>query len=338
MVREIAARVLGATGAPSASVLEALLDATEDPHQAVRFRAVQAFERLEACDEPVLARLRVLERDDEVRHVKRAAYKALKALDAVARERARRARPEPSEAFVSGPLSAAAARAEGERLGPERVLELLADGRAVVRANALRAVSLAADPGGLARKVLELLRDADLAVRVAATVAIASERLDPGRAVPQLLEALVGARPPFDEALVAAVAAYASDAHGPLVATLDDRAYKVLRTTGRVAPALGEELGATLARCLAADRPLTTRRNAAAVLGLMGRRVGSVATSALLAALTDPTPSLRLEAVNALARVEPGPIVAARLREMLRGEHRASLHHAVQRALRNMPG
>ena len=152
-----------------------------------------------------------------------------------------------------------------------------------------------------------------------------------------LLDALVGAEPPVDGVIVEAVALYGEDAHAPLIATLEERSYRVARTTGKVAPAFDERLARRLGNCLKHDRTVGVRRNAADVIGMMDGAAGKQGIKDLVSALSEPTPSLKLQVIGALARIAPGTDeIRTALRETLTFERRASIHRAVERALKQI--
>lgn len=333
MVREVCARVLGSTGKPTTSALTALLGALQDEHDAVRFRAVWALDKLDATDDKVIRTLMRLEMSETARHVKRAAYKGVKRLSALAQERRRAAEPEPSPELATVEMTSEIAVVEVSKLAPKQAVRLLGDGRAKVRANVARGITAAIDTDA-GQALLRGLKDASPEVRQASALSIARNRMDPQVAIPGLLDALVRAAPPVDEVLVQAVASYGEDAHGPLMATLAERSYRVARTTGRVAPAFDHILAKRLGDCLKHDRTTAVRRNAADVLGMMGASAGESAVSDLLAGLQDPTPSLRLQIIGSLAQIAPpSEEVRVALRNILTLERRASIHRAIDRAL-----
>jgi len=335
MVREVCARVLGSTGDPNKDTVRALLAALNDEHEAVRFRAIWALDKLEATDTNVLKMLMGLEFSEPVRHVKRAAHKAVKRLVQLAEEKKRAKEPKPAPELAQQDLPQETAVKEVSKLVPAQVVRMLNDGRETVRENVAKGTEVEDIASDAGQALLRGLKDASMRVRQASALSIARNRLDPELAIPALLDALVGAEPPVDGVIVEAVAMYGEAAHGPLIATLEERSYRVARTTGKVAPSFGEELAKRLGTCLKHDRTTGVRRNAADVLGMMGGSAGDIGIQDLLAALQDPTPSLKLQVIGALAAVAPATDeVRQALRETLTFERRASIHRAVDRALK----
>lgn len=337
LIRELAVRTLGAVGDRGQAAAEALMAGLGDEAPSVRARAARAMVQLGLTAPSTLGVLKELSTTDPERAVRSAAYRAYRTLAERAREEARRTEPSISPAFLREPVDLDTARREvAAMVAPQRARGLQ-DGRATVRRNTAAGLAPEDIQGDTLRRLLPLLQDADDDVRVAAGEALARSKAPPEETIPALLGAIRGARPRVEGALSRAIASYGEDAFDPLLATLGDPLYRVESTTGRVAPLLGPAFARAVAAHLAPPHEAAVRRRAAGLLGIVGPADAAVATEPLKAALSDATPSVRLAVIDALSRVAPpGDEVEEALRGSLVHERRASVHRAVDRALRTL--
>ncbi len=337
LIRELCVRTLGAAGDRGEAATEALMAGLGDEAPTVRARSARAMLQLGVTAPAALGVLKELSSTDPERVVRTAAYRAHRKLLERALEEKRRTEPSISPAFLREPLDVDTARREvAAMVGPQKARGLQ-DGRPLVRRNTAAGLAPEDIQGETLRRLFPLLQDPDDDVRVAAAEALARSPAPPEQTIPALLRAIRGARPHVEGVIGRAIASYGEAAHGPLLATLGDALYRVESTTGRVAPLLGAPFTRALAAHVAPPHEAAVRRRAAGLLGILGPKAGAEATAALTAALADPVPSVRLAVIDALSRVAPpGDEVESTLRATLVHERRASVHRAVDRALRTL--
>jgi HEAT repeat protein len=182
---------------------------------------------------------------------------------------------------------------------PELV-EMLRDGRAVVRANA--ALGLAA-VGAAPLELVTLLRDSETRVAAAAAEAIAQLGIKVRPVIPQIAQALDGAKPEVAEVVVAALAELTGAADDELVEALDVPLELAMKGVIEACGKLGGKGIAFLVKATANERS-RIRINAIAGLGRLGKADPDPALACLSAIETsDPVPDIRTAAKKAMLAI-----------------------------------
>jgi HEAT repeat protein len=241
----------------------------------------------------------------------------------------------PTDGFATRLLTSAELAASNDLPDEATLLGWLADGRAPVRANAMRALGLLgnASPDALAA-VARALKDTDGAVQRAAVDTTASLRAGTGETVANLVALARGGDRAVDEAIAAALVALGPIARDTLFALLELRPEHILPPGARLARRSPELWLEVLARALAGGKNTVVRENAAELLTLMGAAAAS-AVPTLLAALEDQEVLLRCKVIRAVAAVaQPTAAVQNALRKVAQQDNRTSVQLAIDDAFR----
>lgn len=183
---------------------------------------------------------------------------------------------------------------------PGELVGVLTDGRAVVRANA--ALALAAT-NQVPFELVTLLRDSEASVAVAAAEALG--RLGPlaRTLVPQMAQALDGAKPEVTDAVVATLAELIGKADDELIAALDVPTDLAMKSVVAACKLAGKAGVAFLTRATRHERS-RIRINAVAGLGLLGKTDADTAMACLTQIeASDPVPDVRTSAKHAMLAV-----------------------------------
>jgi HEAT repeat protein len=190
-------------------------------------------------------------------------------------------------------------------LDPAELLEMLRDGRAVVRANAALGLAAAGRPSG---HLVNLLRDSDASVATAATEAVTRLGSDIRPYIPQITQALDGTRPEVTDTIIGLFAQLLTTAEDDLVRALDVNLDLAMRTIVAVCRRVGRR-GVDFLIKAAGHEHSRIRINAVAGLAELGR-LDSATTMAFLTRLeaTDPAPDVRSAARKAMLAVVATPV------------------------------
>ncbi|HEX5061425.1 MAG TPA: HEAT repeat domain-containing protein [Kofleriaceae bacterium] len=191
---------------------------------------------------------------------------------------------------------------------PAELVAHLADGRAIVRANAALALAAANHP---ASELVHLLRDSEISVGLAGAEAIT--RLGPlaRPLIPGITQAAEGMKPEVTEAIVAALADLVGKADEEMTLGLDVPLDNAIKSVLEACKVVGKAGIAFLTRATRHERS-RIRVNAIAGLGKLGKTDADTAMACLTQIeASDPVPDVRTAAKQAMLAVVAREKVAA---------------------------
>jgi HEAT repeat protein len=269
-------------------------------------------------------------------HVRANAQRTIQKLRSNTALLVREPEPMPVAGFDQSALGEDVLKKHLKQLNVDQLIRFLQDGRAVVRENATRAISLmgAAAERGLIHLTLRL-KDASPEVRVAAVRSLGLLKMDPSLVVPRLIGVLQGAPAELSTQILGVLQIFGVAAVEPVMLLLDARWRQVDPALVAVVQHMPDVFTKPLGQIVQSSPSIQARENALDLLAYIGAHAAPIAPI-LLAAIAEKKGMVRPKAIRALSLsgTKIDPKLATQLKGYLNTDLRVSVKRAVLDALR----